>query len=106
MPVIAIKVPAREIRWYRGFFALSLLAQGVFASSEVVKLNCPYCNGEMEKGFLQGGKVLAWVKKKHYLSMTPKAGEVVLDKNHWTGAAVPSWICRQCQKVIIEYAQN
>ncbi len=67
---------------------------------------CPYCKAEMEKGFLQGGNILVWVRKKHYLSLLPKEGEVLLDRNYLTGSAVPSWICKQCKKVIAEYSEK
>ncbi len=67
---------------------------------------CPFCNGEMEKGLLQGGNILVWVRKKHYLSLLPKEGEVMLDKNYLTGCAVPAWVCKQCRKVIAEYEEK
>ncbi len=64
---------------------------------------CPFCGKEMEKGFLQSGSMMVWVKKKHMLSLHPKEGEVLLDKNYVTSCAVPAWICKECKKVIAEY---
>ena len=70
-------------------------------------MKCPFCGNEMGYGLLQsGGKVLVWVKKKHYWSLNPKEGEVLLDKNYLTGAAVPAWICRVCKRVIAEYSET
>ena len=60
----------------------------------------------MEKGFLQSGSMMVWVRKKHYLSLYPKAGEVLLDRNYLTGCALPSWICRKCEKVITDYSEE
>ena len=46
---------------------------------------------------------MVWVKKKHYISMLPKDGEVLRSRDYWTGVALPSWICKQCRRVITEY---
>ncbi len=67
---------------------------------------CPYCKEEMEKGFLQAGNILVWVKKRHYLSLLPRKDEIVLDKNYLTGVFLPSWLCRNCKKVITEYEEQ
>lgn len=69
-------------------------------------MQCPFCKEEMGKGLLQSsGKMLVWVKKKHYFSLNPKEGEVLLDRNYLTGASVPAWICHACCTVIAEYAK-
>ena len=68
-------------------------------------MRCPFCEGLMEKGLLQGGNLLVWVKKKHYLSLLPKDGEVILDRNYLTGSSVTAWICKDCKKVIAEYTE-
>ena len=44
-------------------------------------MNCPFCNGEMEEGFLQGMRRVAWVKKKHKITLLPKEGEILLENN-------------------------
>ena len=87
------------------FFALSRSAWGVFYLGVIV-MKCPFCNGVMEKGLLQAGNMIVWVKKKHYVSLLPKEGEVLLARDYWTGATLPSWICRQCRKVITEYEES
>ncbi len=67
---------------------------------------CPFCGKEMENGLLQAGNMIVWVKKKHFWSLLPKEGEILLDRNYLTGAAIPSWICKNCRKVITEYEDN
>ena len=67
---------------------------------------CPFCKSEMAKGFLQAGNMIVWVKKKHYISLLPKDGEVLLGRDYLTGVTLPSWVCRQCRKVITEYGEN
>ncbi len=69
-------------------------------------MDCPFCLRPMEKGLLQAGNILVWVKKKHYLSLIPREGEVELDRNYLTGAALPAWICKNCEKVIADYSDN
>lgn len=67
---------------------------------------CLFCGSEMEKGYLQSGSIMVWVKKKHVLSLLPKDGEVQLDRRYLSSCAVPSWICRNCRKVISEYEEK
>jgi len=47
---------------------------------EMKSMKCPYCNGEMETGILEGQRYLLWAKQPHKVSYHPKAGEVKL----WT----------------------
>ncbi len=81
------------------------MLSGLF-SLEVIKLLCPFCGLEMEKGLLQGGNILVWVKKKHHLSLLPREGEVLLDRTYVTNSAVPAWICKKCKKIIMEYEEK
>ena len=69
-------------------------------------MRCPFCTEEMEKGLLQAGNMIVWVRKKHYVSLLPKEGEVLLGRNFLTGVTLPSWICKNCRKVITEYEDN
>ena len=80
------------------------MLSGLFCRGEAMR--CPFCGNDMEKGLLQSGNMIVWVKKKHYLSLLPRDGEVVLDRNYLTGASVPSWICKECKKVISEYTEE
>ena len=60
----------------------------------------------MEKGLIQSGNLMVWVRKKHYVSLLPKEGEVILDRNYLTGATVRAHICKQCKKVIADYQEE
>ncbi len=57
----------------------------------------------MEQGMLQAGNTMIWAKKRHYASLTPKEGEVLLDKNYVTSPCLPAYICKTCKKVIADY---
>ena len=69
-------------------------------------MRCPFCDSSMERGFVQGGNLLVWVKKKHYISLLPKEGEIILDRNYLTCATIPAHICKKCRKVIAEYEEE
>ena len=69
-------------------------------------MRCPFCGDLMEKGFIQSGNLMVWVKKKHHISLLPREGEVILDRNYWSGSTIPANICKQCKKVIAEYEED
>ena len=45
-------------------------------------MKCSICNNEMEQGFLQGMRRVAWVKNQHKASLLPKQGEILLKIIH------------------------
>lgn len=67
-------------------------------------MKCPVCGKEMEQGFLQGNQRIAWVKRKHSVSILPREGEVLLENKTFGSFLFPAWICKECQKVILDYA--
>lgn len=71
---------------------------------EMKFMRCPYCNGEMETGILEGGRYLLWAKQPHKVSYNPKAGEVLLGEKAVSSVVVDSYICKHCKKIIIDYA--
>jgi hypothetical protein len=60
----------------------------------------------MEKGYLQAGQIMLWAKKKHKISLLPRDGEVLIAKNYLTGVALEAYICKQCKKVVFDYAST
>ena len=69
-------------------------------------MNCPVCGKEMEKGLVQGGQILSWVKEKHKLSMLPKKGEVLLGRSSFQILTFEAFICKACKKVVLDYSKN
>lgn len=67
-------------------------------------MNCPCCNAEMEKGYLQSNRMILWAKKKHKISLLPRDGEVVIGENFFSVVALEAHICKQCKKVLVDYA--
>lgn len=69
-------------------------------------MRCPYCNEEMEQGYLQTMQRIAWTKKIHKISLLPKDGEVLLENNTFKGANFQAYICKQCKKVLFDYSDK
>ena len=66
-------------------------------------MKCAVCGDEMEKGFLQTGQRMTWVKKKHLFSLLPKEGEVLLGNNLFTDLIFDAYICKVCKIITIDY---
>jgi hypothetical protein len=70
---------------------------------------CPYCGNEMEKGLIQSPREIAWLKgeKKAFLGKAAfHSGSVILSESSiLKGSAVAAYLCRNCQKVLIDYAE-
>ena len=67
-------------------------------------MKCPFCEKIMEKGILQSGQIMLWARKKHYMTLNAwRDGEVELDRNYLTGVSLPAWICKACEKVVVDY---
>lgn len=71
-------------------------------------MRCPYCNGEMELGHLQSDQEITWFKglKTAFLNNSDfHEGSVLLSKfRYFRRSAVKAYLCRTCQKVIIDYS--
>ena len=69
-------------------------------------MNCPNCKKEMEKGFLQGGNMMTWVRKPHILTLYPKKGEVMVGRNVMNAVSVTAYICKSCKKIVVDYEES
>lgn len=70
-------------------------------------MQCPYCGGEMEKGLIRSQHEIGWIPGEE----VPMFGGaklydgVVLSKlSLLRGSAVTAWLCRGCEKVVIDFA--
>ena len=70
---------------------------------EVRLMKCPLCEKEMEKGFVQTGQRMSWVKQKHKASLIPQEGEVLLGNNVFSGLSFEAYICKSCKKIVLDY---
>ena len=70
---------------------------------------CPSCEKEMKKGFIQSGTRLAWVPKVSRASVEPSLNKdsVLLSKqNRFSINYVNAYLCEHCEKVLIDYSNN
>ncbi len=71
-------------------------------------MKCPYCGGEMESGLIQSGNEIAWLpvsKRKLAARAQLYDGAVVLSEYSFLhGSAVTAWLCRGCEKAVIDCA--
>jgi hypothetical protein len=68
-------------------------------------MNCPYCGIEMEKDVIENQHEINWKSKRHIFGNAEfHEGSVVLSERSFIkGSAVAAYLCRSCEKVIIDY---
>ena len=60
---------------------------------------CPYCNFEMEKGYIQSRDGLGWSPKK--IMIAALSGMLAEQE---LGKSVIAYRCKACEKLVIDYA--
>lgn len=67
-------------------------------------MNCPYCNKEMYRGFIQSPHEINWSPKKHFISSAFDSDKIVLaEQSFLKGSTLVAYCCKNCQKIIIDY---
>ena len=65
-------------------------------------MRCPYCNEEMESGYIKSSQFMRWGKNKK-LGYLPE--DIKLVKDFWggflTGFFVESCYCKNCRKIVV-----
>lgn len=71
-------------------------------------MKCPYCSNDMEKGVIEGPHEIAWKKKSSLIGRAKfHDGSVVLSElSMLKGSKVIAYLCRGCEKVIVDYSDN
>jgi hypothetical protein len=64
---------------------------------------CPFCGGELEKGYVISGQGISWYTKEHKL-WAPTADRLS-PKITLTIPNLPSLRCKQCSIVIFDYSK-
>lgn len=66
-------------------------------------MECPKCSKEMDAGYLQADKVMAFNKRIHRLSLNPKDKRDVLIVSHvFHASCFSGYICRNCGLVVFD----
>lgn len=69
-------------------------------------MNCPYCEKEMELGYIQCRDGLHWTSKKVFLAALSVFGKDRISLQNGAASnhtAVYAYKCSECKKVIIDY---
>ena len=71
-------------------------------------MNCPYCEAEMEQGFVQSSRGFIWSKSKRKLFFLAGDDDIDLtsSSNFLTGSRAVAYLCRRCKKITIDYSTN
>ena len=68
---------------------------------------CPYCNREMELGYIQCRDSFCWAKKKRFsaaLSGLSKTSVKLAASQFFFFFFVEAYLCRACKKIVIDYS--
>lgn len=69
-------------------------------------MNCPKCNLEMEKGFIQSGRTAFYTTKKKHIFFTPSSNDVVLTSNNFTSPTGIAYNCKKCKIIVFDYGNK
>lgn len=73
-------------------------------------MKCPYCGREMDAGLIQSLHELSWIPgktRKTFAKADFYEGSVVLsEESFWKGSAATAWICKACEKVVVDYSDK
>ncbi|WP_458406994.1 PF20097 family protein [Anaerotignum sp.] len=71
-------------------------------------MKCPYCQKEMEKGFIQCRDGVTWTPKKQLVAAFSSLGRgsVSLENGAGNDRTVYAHHCEDCKKVIVDYSET
>ena len=71
-------------------------------------MKCPTCGQEMEEGFAQCAREIYFTIEPHlfFFKAKKEEGEILLSSHNWTRPTCVAYICHNCQKVVIDYAEK
>ena len=67
-------------------------------------MKCPECGKDMQAGFLQTQKLVAFNKTRHKISLNPEDDkDVMIARKAFTGTDFQGFICQECGLVVFDY---
>lgn len=70
-------------------------------------LKCPYCEKEMEQGYLQCRDGVTWTPKKQWVAALSRLGKGAVSlqniPDEASGSVVCAYLCDVCELVIVPY---
>lgn len=68
------------------------------------EMQCPYCNEEMKKGYIQSPRQqIFWGEEKRKILIIPLGDDISLSQGTFNTPYVESYCCLKCKKIIIEF---
>ena len=73
-------------------------------------MKCPYCDKEMEKGYIQCRDGVYWAEKIRPVAAIPvfSGNMISLSSDEvevFSGKAAVAYCCRECKKVIVDFSK-
>ena len=74
-------------------------------------IKCPYCNEEMEPGYIQCRDSIFWNTKKRLIAALPPIGGTSInlaseESGVFSGFATRAYNCTKCKKIIVDYGEK
>lgn len=70
-------------------------------------MKCPYCQNEMEQGYIQNRDGVAWTKKEHFvMALAPYAGDSLQIGSRRDGKSAEAFLCKNCKKILIDIPEE
>ena len=73
-------------------------------------MKCPYCNNEMQKGYIQCRDGLHWTPKKQKIAALSGLGTGAVlfgnEESFVPNTTALAYHCESCKKIIIDYGKN
>ena len=63
---------------------------------------CPFCNKEMQKGYLQSPRGIMWGPRKKLFISATKVDEFYVSDSGFLGGIANSHYCSNCKKIIVD----
>lgn len=84
--------------------------EGIYFKRRNALMKCPYCNEEMEQGYIQCRGGVYWSNKKRAVSALPPVTGKSINLSEYnislSGPYVIAYNCSKCKKIIIDYGEN
>ena len=71
-------------------------------------MKCPTCGQEMEEGVVQSAREIYFTVEPNlfFFRVKKEKGDILLSSHNWTRPTCIAYLCRNCKKVVINYAEK
>lgn len=69
-------------------------------------MKCPYCNEEMEMGYISSRDLLFWTKKKPIIPAFSCLQNNAIPLSLCGSSRIVAYNCMKCKKVVIDYTEE